>query len=271
MPVDVRALYAVEPSEFVVARTALLKALKAEQRKEEAAAVQRLRRPRLAEYGLNLAARTQPAVVADWAAAVAQLDAAQSAAIGGGGAAPLREAAAELRDAHAAVLKAAVVALGDSGEMQRADINDTLRSLAHPQGVPLLTAGIVGSEQLGDFVLFAGAPEPVVQRGRGVTAKQTARAARPASDVPDTPASAGTTSVPPAPKIDLKRLRALERAAAVADAETEAADAALTAARDALAAAKTAVAAATDRAANARAAAREAAAAVAELRGCTSD
>lgn len=269
MAVDVRALYAVPPSDFVTARTALVKALKAEQRKDEAAAIQQLRRPRLAEHGLNLAARTQPAVVAGWAAAVAELDAAQSTAIGGGGAAPLREAAAVLRDAHAAVLRVAVAALGDSGEAQRADINDTLRSLAHPEGVPLLTAGIVGSEQLGDFALFAGAPEPVVQRERGGPPKPTARAttrpAGPADATNDAPAA------PPAPKIDLQRLRALERSAAAADAEASAADAALAAAREAVAAAKTAVAAATDRAANARKAAREAADAVAELRGPASD
>ncbi|MEQ1702717.1 MAG: hypothetical protein ABMA25_21620, partial [Ilumatobacteraceae bacterium] len=261
MAVDVRALYAVAPAEFVAARTALVKALKAEQRKDEAAAIQQLRRPRVAEHGLNLAARTEPGLVAQWAAAVSQLDAAQSTAIGGGGAASLREAAAELRDAHAAVLKAAVVALGDSGEAQRADINDTLRSLAHPDGVPLLSAGVVGSEQLGDFTLFAGAPDPVVQRERGPATKPTRTASRPV----DQPAAADAPAAPPAPKIDLKRLRGLERAAEGARKEVAAADEALTAARDALAAAKLAVAAATDRAANARKAARDADAAVVEL------
>lgn len=275
MAVDVRPLYSVAPAEFVAARTVLVKALKAEQRKDEAAVIQQLRRPRLAEHGLNLTARTGPALVARWAAAVTELDAAQSTAIGGGGAAALREAAAELHDAHAAVLKAAVAALGDSGEAQRADINDTLRTLAHPDGVPLLTAGIVGSEQLGEFALFAGAPEPVVQRERG-PATTPARSASRSADQPaavDAPAEAPAAppAAPPAPKIDLKRLRVLERAAAAASAEVTAADGALAAARDALADAKLAVAAATDRAAAARTAAREAAAAVVELRATPSD
>lgn len=271
MAVDVRPLYSVAPAEFVAARTVLVKALKAEQRKDEAAVIQQLRRPRLAEHGLNLTARTGPALVARWAAAVTELDAAQSTAIGGGGAAALREAAAELHDAHAAVLKAAVAALGDSGEAQRADINDTLRSLAHPDGVPLLTAGIVGSEQLGEFALFAGAPEPVVQRERGPATSPARSASRSAGQPVAADAPADAPAAPPAPKIDLKRLRVLERAAAAASAEVIAADGALAAARDALAAAKLAVAAATDRAAAARKAAREAAAAVVERRAVPSD
>lgn len=268
MAVDVRSLYSVPPAEFVVARTALVKALKAGGRKDEAAAVQQLRRPRLAEHGLNLAARTDPSTVARWAAAVTELDAAQATAIGGGGAAALRESAGTLRDAHAAVLKLAVAALGDSGEAQRADVNDTLRSLAHPEGVPLLTAGIVGSEQLGDFVLFAGAPEPVVNRERIGSASTTGRTKPvPHAAGPDasSPTPANPTN-PPAAKIDLKRLRALERAAAAARTEVTAADAALSAAREAAAAAKAAVAAATERAATARAAAREADAALTALR-----
>lgn len=267
MAVDVRPLYSVPPAEFVAARTALVKALKAEQRKEEAAAVQQLRRPRLAEHGLNVAARNEHEIVARWAAAVAELDAAQSHAIGGGSAAQLRDAAGVLRDAHAAVLKAAVVALGDSGEAQRADINDTLRSLAHPEGVPLLTAGIVGSEQLGDFALFAGAPEPVVHRDRDPSSAKQAGRKQPAVATPErvgTPVDSPATV--PAPKIDMKRLRALERTAEAARKEATAADAALSKAREALAAAKTEVAAATERAANSRAAVREAEQAVAELR-----
>jgi len=262
MPVDLRALYSVRPAEFVVARKALAIALEAEQRKEEAMAVLKLRRPRLAEHALNLAVRAQPEVVARWVHAVAAVDAAQSTAIGGGGAAALRDAAGELRDAHAAVLAAAVAALGDSSAAQHPDINDTLRALAHPDGVRLLQHGVVGSEQLGDLAVFSSAPDPVVRRARP---SPTAARWSKADAVATSPEQAVSTE--PAPKLDLRRLRTLERHAAAAHAGSRRADQALATTRVALAAAKDAVAAATTAAAQARGEARDADNAVAELRG----
>lgn len=248
MPVDLRALYSVRPAEFVVARKALAIALKAEQRKEEAMAVLQLRRPRLAEHALNLAVRAQPEVVARWVHAVAAVDAAQSTAIGGGGAAALRDAAGELRDAHAAVLAAAVAALGDSSAAQHPDINDTLRALAHPDGVRLLQHGVVGSEQLDDLAVFSSAPDPVVRRARSSPTGLRWSKAGAAATSPEQ-----TVSTQPAPTVDLRAVRALERKAAAARSDSERADAALSAARNALTAAKEAVAAATTVAAQARA------------------
>lgn len=260
--VDLDELYSVPPEEFVATRSKIVAALKADARRDDAAAVQRLRRPRLAEHALNRAARTHPMLVERWAAAVATMDTAQSLAIGGGGggAADLREAAAELRAAHAAVLAAAVEALGASGAAQRDDIAETLRTLAHPDGAPLLRAGVVGSEQLGDLALFAGAPDPVVRRPTKPAI--TKPATKPA---PPGPPATEPAMAPPAPKIDTKQRRALERADAAARKEVAAADAALVEARAAVQAAKEAVAAATTRAAAARQAARDAAAALAEL------
>jgi hypothetical protein len=268
--VDLRELYSVPPEEFVATRSAIVAALKADKRRDDAAAVQRLRRPRLAEHALNVAARAEPDIVERWAAAVAAMDAAQSHAIGGGGGAgDLREAAGELRAAHAAVLAAAVHALGASGTAQRDDIAETLRSLAHPEGAPLLRAGVVGSEQLGDLELFAGAPEPVVQRASKAPqpAATGQRSKQPTSTARE-PASKRSSKSDDqlATKVDPKRLRALERADAAARTEMEAADVALSAARAAVQAAKEAVAAATNRAAAARSAARDAAQALAALR-----
>jgi hypothetical protein len=201
------------------------------------------------------------------------MDAAQSRVIGGGGgtgAGELREAAGELRAAHAAVLAAAVAALGPSGAAQRDDIAETLRSLAHPEGAPLLRAGVVGSEQLGDLELFAGAPDPVVQRTSKPSAPADASPA-PKPRSKKSPATAEPTATPKStapkrPPVDTKRLRALERADAAARKEMDAADRALVDARAAVQAAKDAVAAATNRAADARAAARDAAAALAAER-----
>lgn len=259
--VDLGELYSVSPEEFVATRSKLVAALKADQRRDDAAAIQKLRRPRLAEHALNRAARTQPKVVERWAAAVAAVHAAQSQAIGGGGgAADLRAAAGELRAAHAAVLATAVDALGAGGAAQRDDIAETLRALAHPEGAPLLRAGLVGSEQLGDLELFAGAPDPVVQRP-ATTAPAPAGHSKKAASRPKQ-SKRPVAATPAAPKFDAKQRTALERAAAAARKQAQAADAALLAARAAVLAAKEAVAAATDRAASARQAARNAAAAL---------
>jgi hypothetical protein len=154
------------------------------------------------------------------------------------------------------VLAAAVAALGENGEARRADINDTLRALAHPDGAPLLQYGVVGSEQIGNLALFAGAPEPVVRR---VSPRATPK--QPPNDGDESASPTG-----PVAKIDLRALRSLERKAAAAKSGSQRADAALGAARTALAAAKEAVAAATTAAAQARADAREAVAAVDQLR-----
>ena len=159
------------------------------------------------------------------------------------------------------MLAAAVSALGDSGVAQRADINDTLRALAHPDGAPLLQYGVVGSEQIGNLALFAGAPEPVVRR-----ASPRATPKQPPNGIEASANDARPSSTKPVAKIDLRALRSLERKAAAAKSGSQRADAALGAARTALAAAKEAVAAATTAAAQARADAREAVAAVDQLR-----
>src|SRR5215203_2253122 len=77
-------LYGVDPSGFVAARTALVRELKAAKRKDEAAAVAKLTRPKMGEYTLNRVAREEPDVVEAFAAAVAAATSAQSNAIGSG-------------------------------------------------------------------------------------------------------------------------------------------------------------------------------------------
>ena len=61
MTVDgVDALYAVRPEEFVAARAALVKELKADGQKAEAAQVAKRRRPSVVAWALNQVAREQP-------------------------------------------------------------------------------------------------------------------------------------------------------------------------------------------------------------------
>src|ERR1700710_545743 len=104
---EVRALYALAPGEFVAERTLLVRQLKQAKRKEDAAAIAKLRRPKAAEYVLNRLSREDPDVVADWSAPVAAARDAQSAAIGGASGDDLRAATAAVGAATKVTLDAA--------------------------------------------------------------------------------------------------------------------------------------------------------------------
>jgi hypothetical protein len=159
---EARALYQVAPAEFVAARNRLVKEMKAAGRRDDAAAVAGLRRPRLAEHGLNLVAASQPVVVADFAEAVRVATDAQRRAIEHGEGAALRSASESLRAATAAIIDAAAAALdaaGDNGAAQRMELAEILRGTLGDAAVDLLRQGIVGSatsEDDGD--LLAGEP-----------------------------------------------------------------------------------------------------------------
>lgn len=157
-------LYGLDPSEFVAARTALVKELKAAKRKDDAAAVAKLTRPRMGEFTLNRVAREQPDVVKAFAAAVAAATAAQSSAIGSGDGAALRATSADLRTATAKLVEAATRQLrrdDRDGPTQRDEVLSVVRSLTNQPGAATLLAGVVGSGiDPPEDDLFAGAPEP---------------------------------------------------------------------------------------------------------------
>jgi hypothetical protein len=176
-------LYGLDPSEFVAARTALVRELKAAKRKDEAAAVAKLTRPRMGEYTLNRVARDQPDVVKAFAAAVVAATSAQSSAIGSGDGAALRATSADLRTATAALVDAAGRQLrrdDRDGPAQRDEVLSAVRSLTNQQGAATLVAGVVGSGvEPPEADLFAGAPEPREVPKREKAAKR-APAAKPA-------------------------------------------------------------------------------------------
>lgn len=76
-------LFTLPPQDFVGARNALVKRLRAEGRRGEAAEVKALRRPPASVWALNQLARQQPATVADLIEAGAALPAAQQALLQG--------------------------------------------------------------------------------------------------------------------------------------------------------------------------------------------
>jgi hypothetical protein len=138
-PPDADALYDLEPSAFTAARNALAKQLRADGRREDAAAVAGLRRPSLVAWALNQVARRRPDEVAAAVDSAATVATAQQELLAGGAASGLREAIAAHRRATAAVVGAAAER---AGEGHRDALTATLdAALADPGLTERLRAG----------------------------------------------------------------------------------------------------------------------------------
>jgi hypothetical protein len=187
-----RALFGVAPADFVAARNALVKQLKAAGDPDSAQRISVLRRPRLAEYALNRLARDDRDLIATFTRSISAAQHAQSAAIGGD-AADLRAATADLRRTLLMVTEAAVAVLtadGANGEGQRDDIVGLLRGFVATARPGPLVAGIVGAEALvdsGEF--FPGAPDPPGDPSRRKSAAASTPAPTPAP-APERPTAA---------------------------------------------------------------------------------
>lgn len=123
-------LFTLPPQEFVAARNRLAKALRREGRRDEAAAVSKLRRPPASVWALNQLARGQPDEVAELLEVGAELPAAQQALLGGD-AARFRQAV----DRHRSLVRALaargaelVAAGGVAATDQQGEISDDLRA-----------------------------------------------------------------------------------------------------------------------------------------------
>lgn len=185
-PDDVAALLAEPPEGFVAARTARVKALKAEGRKEEAAALGAMRKPVRLVWIVGELARRHPDVAATAAEVAEELEEAQA---GGGGVRPLLK---RFRDA---VTRVAELADEIEGTVDRLEVGLALREvLADPDA---------REEWLGGRLLAlpgdddADAEEP---------------AARPARRAPKKASKKATA----APKDEVAERRAQEEAAAEA-------------------------------------------------------
>jgi hypothetical protein len=108
-------LYAVDPNDFVAGRTELVRRLRAEKRRDVAAAVAKLRRPTPAAWAVNQLARTRRADLEALLTLGNDLRAAQARALGGADAAKLREAAKARRDAIGALTGTAAGLLAARG------------------------------------------------------------------------------------------------------------------------------------------------------------
>jgi hypothetical protein len=120
-------LYGLPPEEFVAARNALVKRLRAGGDRPAAATVAKLRRPTPAAWALDQVARLDPSRLEAALAAGARLRTATSAAVSGDPDA-FRRASAEERAATDAAVEAAASHLGSPGPEVRARIAAILRA-----------------------------------------------------------------------------------------------------------------------------------------------
>ncbi|MCU1380765.1 MAG: hypothetical protein JWN29_3748 [Acidimicrobiales bacterium] len=105
-------LFRVPPAEFIAARDAEAKRLRAEGDKEGAAAVKALRRPTVGAWAVNQVARDHPELVDAVVDAGARVVDAQTILLSGGDPADLRAATAARREAVGAASRAAVALAG---------------------------------------------------------------------------------------------------------------------------------------------------------------
>ena len=220
---ELQALYALRPDDFVRARNELVRALRKEDRRDDADAAAKLRRPSVTAAALNHVALEEPALVATLLEQEARLRDAMERAVKGN-ADDVRPAQATARRAADAVVTAArrrLEQLGQSDNDAAAQrIINTLRAAALDDGVSqrlrrgILDADVVASGfGFGDISFDEAAPAPAPRK-----------------------VAKGVVKEPVAPPDD--RQQARERAARHAAAKAEAKQLASTAAKLATAADK---------------------------------
>jgi hypothetical protein len=175
---DVDRLYELAPEAFVGARNDLVRALRAEKRRDEASAVAALRRPSAAAWALNQVARREPALVDRALEAGAALKAATDAAVAGDASA-LRTAASEDRAASDAAIDAAIAVLGRPDARQQ--VAATLRAAVLDDTVAeQLRRGVLTADHdASGFGFGSAAPAPKASRAAAKTAKSEKAATAP--------------------------------------------------------------------------------------------
>lgn len=204
--VDLRGLFAAPPPEFVAARNAMAKVLRADKRREDAAAVTAIRRPGWADWALNAAAHAHGEAVATYVAAAETLRGAQAASIEGRDGPDLKTSLRQLREATATMARHAAAMLKGAGRTPDAgEIAARLSEVAaDPATVTQLQAGVLGSSETDGPDLFTGlTPAAAVSKPaakhpgnqpakqpRTQTGKKAARATAASTDVDETAAAA---------------------------------------------------------------------------------
>ena len=149
MPADERidALFAGPAEDFVAARDALVKELKAAGDKDAAAEVKALRRPTVAAWAVNQVARTSKKDVAELLRVGDRLRDVHEALLEGKGDAGVREVTAERRRLVSQLTKQAVAVLGAGGHAQAEAITHTFdAAVADPEAGLAVRSGRLSKE-----------------------------------------------------------------------------------------------------------------------------
>jgi hypothetical protein len=162
--VSIANLSTVQPHEFVAARDALVKALRHDKRRDEAAGVAALRRPSPVDWALNCVATESDELVEKVTESVSALRDAQAAAFDAGGKSDrLRDAVgesrsvgAELRAAAEGVLRRAHRPKSDLAALATR-VNEVM---VNTNLLELLIIGHLGMRSVEEADPFAGMPEP---------------------------------------------------------------------------------------------------------------
>ena len=179
-------LYGLPLDRFVPERTALVKALRVEKRREEASEVAALRRPSVAAWAVNQLVRGNPkGAHAIFATGDDLAEAQTKAASGKGGGDALRSANHQLRDAIAQLLQDADGLVGDGGpalsQTTLDRIGETLRAAAVDEEARSQVADGCLTQELQFVGLGIGGPalSPKEDKAKGATAKgATAKGAK---------------------------------------------------------------------------------------------
>lgn len=174
------ALYGLPRDEFIPARDALARELRADGDREAAARAKALRKPSVAAWALNQVSRSEPKRVQALLSAAADLRTAQEALLSGGGHEPLRSASAAQRSALESVAERAQRLLEDAGHGSGATIQnklfETLQAASRdPELAEQLRAGrLLREAEIGDLGLGG------LDLGEALAASTAARRAAPA-------------------------------------------------------------------------------------------
>lgn len=222
-------LFAVPPAAFVKERTAVVKALKAAGRREEAASVEKLPRPSPSVWAVNQIARQAPALVRRLVAATERLQTGEHAGYAGA-LAEHREALKALRFEAERILDAA--ALRSTPELLARVTHDLRAGVMEPETRPLLERGRLVRDVAdeGSLSPFAQELPPVSPAAPKAAAAETSAAAEDTIKAKDAARLAEAARV-----ARERRLQQLRESLAAAQITGERAEADVDAARRALA------------------------------------
>ncbi|MGN6694219.1 MAG: hypothetical protein ACTHN0_08580 [Aquihabitans sp.] len=157
---DVIDLYRIDPGEFVEARAALVKQLRADKRADEARAVVKLRKPTVPAWALDQVAAEQPELIAAALAAGEALEAATNETLEGD-ASNLRSATDAERKASGAVIDAAGAHLPSLTADHRERMAASLRAAISDHDVRAqLVAGLLAADHEPPAMGFAAGSAP---------------------------------------------------------------------------------------------------------------